>query len=108
MNPLRASLAFVAAASALLFSACTSPQAASALPTRDPAMSRAWVERRAAELAASGIPAGDATLKARAEFASRFGYQPENYPLYDSGAKARAEQQKVNDGLEKLQRDRGN
>ncbi|MBA4136785.1 MAG: hypothetical protein C0518_05660 [Opitutus sp.] len=102
---------FLAGAAALavatLLSACVSPepdQAAARL--RDPAAGRAWIDRRAAELRASGLSDRDAHSKAEADFSARYGYSPDTYTVYDSEAKARAEQQKINEGLEKLQRDK--
>ena len=90
-----------------LFAGCVSsdPDRA-ALRRHDSAADRDWVNRRATQLKASGLSDSEAQGKAEADFRSQFGYAPESYTLYDSGAKARAEQQKVNAGLEKLKRDR--
>jgi hypothetical protein len=89
------------------FSACVSSAPdVEAARLRDPAAGRAWIERRAAELRGSGLSEGDAQTKAQSDFAARYGYTPDTYTLFDSEAKARAEQQKVNEGLEKLQRNR--
>lgn len=98
-------LALVAAAG---FAGCVSSPTTATAPTPDPAMSRDWVARRAAQLAAGGLSGAEAEMKARSEFASRFGYAPEGHTLFDSKAKERAEQQKVNEGFEKLQRNPGN
>lgn len=72
----------------------------------DSAADRDWVNRRASQLRASGLNDGEARGKAEAEFRSQFGYSPDAPILHDSGAKARAEQQQVNEGLARLQRDR--
>lgn len=88
-----------------LFSACVSAEVdRAAASVRDPAAGRAWVDRRAAELRGSGLSDRDAQSKAESDFAARYGYTLDTYTVYDSEAKARAEQQKVNEGLEKLQR----
>jgi hypothetical protein len=91
---------------ALLAGCVSSDPDRAAVRQRDPAGDRDWINRRASQLKASGLNDSQAQGKAESEFRSQFGYSPESYTLYDSGAKARAEQQKVKDGLEKLQRDR--
>ena len=105
---MRTSLVALAFVAAVGFSGCVSTHSSATAPTRDPAASRDWVARRAAQLAASGLSGSEAEMKARSEFAARFGYEPEAVTLYDSKAKQRAEQQKVNEGFEKLQRGSGN
>jgi hypothetical protein len=97
------------AALMLGLSACTLPDTDARLP-RQPsnAAAKSWIERRANELAASGLSPSDAAVKASDEWAHRNldGTGPDTYVLYNSNAKAKAEQKELNEGLEKMQRAR--
>lgn len=105
MNPRRAlpALGALLLLTATLGCVSSDPDRAAARP-RDPAGDRDWINRRASQLKASGLNDSQASMKAQSEFRSQFGYSPDTHALYDPRAKERAEQQKVNAGLEKLQR----
>jgi uncharacterized protein YdeI (YjbR/CyaY-like superfamily) len=65
----------------------------------------AWIERRAAQLSASGLSSGEAAAKAASEWSSLTGDEREAILFrYSSKSSSEAEQKKVNEGLEKLQR----
>lgn len=106
MNRARPALLFAFLVLGSMLSGCQSgPVSAETARQRATTERRAWIERRAAQLSTSGLSSGDAAAKAAAEWESRTGDQSETWTIYDSSAKAKAEQQKVKDGLEKMQRD---
>lgn len=105
MNRTRPALLFALLLLGSTLAGCQSgPAGADTARQRLSAERDSWIERRAAQLSASGISSGDAAARAAAEWASRTGDQSDTWTLYDSSAKAKAEQQKVQDGLEKMQR----
>lgn len=65
-----------------------------------------WIANRSRQLEQSGLKSADADAKARQEWSARSLGSPSEqaYTIYDSTAKAKAEQQKLNEGLEKMQR----
>lgn len=74
---------------------------------RESAARQAWLERRAAQIGASGVRAAEATAKAAAEWSALTGEQREAIVFSSSSkAKEQAEQQKVKEGFEKLARER--
>lgn len=100
-------LAVTLAMGAIGLTACSSPDTEALVPRKyDNVAAKAWIERRANQLAASGIKQGEATLKATQEWNNRSldGSETEGLTIYDSAAKQKAEQQKINDGLDKLQK----
>ena len=99
--------AFLALTLILGLVACSSTDTNASLPRKyDNVAAKDWIERRANQLAASGIKPGEATLKATQEWNHRSldGSETEGLTIYDSAAKQKAEQQKVNEGLDKLQK----
>jgi len=105
MNRARPALLFAFLLLGSLLTGCQSgPAGSDTARQRATTDRRAWIERRAAQLSTSGLSSGDAAAKATAEWESRTGDQSETWTIYDSSAKAEAEQQKVKDGLEKMQR----
>ena len=102
-------LGLVAGVSVLGLAACGSPDAEARRPRPpDNTAAKAWIERRTQQLTSSGLKSGDAAQKAAAEWShgSLNGSGLDNYQIYDSAAKQKAEQQKINEGFEKLQKDR--
>lgn len=70
------------------------------------AAAESWINNRTRQLEQSGLKSSDAEDKARREWSYRnMGSSAEqSYTLYDSSAKAKAEQKQINEGLEKMQR----
>ncbi len=102
-------LGLVASVCALGLAACGSPDADARRPRPpDNTAAKAWIERRTQQLTTSGLKSGDAAQKAAAEWShgSLNGSGLDSYQIYDSAAKQKAEQQKINEGFEKLQKDR--
>lgn len=102
-------LSLVASVCALGLAACGSPDADASRPRPpDNTAAKAWIERRTQQLTTSGLKSGDAAQKAAAEWShgSLNGSGQDSYQIYDSAAKQKAEQQKINAGLEKLQKDK--
>lgn len=65
----------------------------------------AWIERRAAQLSSSGLSSREAAAKAASEWSSLTGDEREAILFrYSTDDARQAEQKKVNEGLEKLQR----
>jgi uncharacterized protein YdeI (YjbR/CyaY-like superfamily) len=74
---------------------------------RESAVRQAWMERRAAQIGASGVKAAEATAKAAAEWSALTGEQREAILFsFNASAKEKAEQQKVKEGFEQLARER--
>lgn len=96
-----------ALALALVLTGCVSPRDASAPAGRADAARAAWVERRAAQLSTAGLAGHEAAAKASAEWSSLTGDEREALILrWDGKAEARAEQRKVEQGLDDLRRGR--
>ncbi len=98
---------FAALAVMLLLSGCVSSRDAAAPADRADAARAAWVERRAAQLSTAGLRGHEAAAKASAEWSSLSGDEREAVILrWDSRAEERAEQRRIEEGLDALRRGR--
>lgn len=105
MNLMRPTLAAALAGLGLWLAGCQAPaEQPSVSRQRDTTERQAWIERRAAQLSASGLSSSAASSKAAAEWTSRAGDPSESWTVYDSAAAQKAEQRKINQDLEKMQR----
>jgi hypothetical protein len=97
----------LALAAILLLSGCISSREAAAPAGRADAARAAWIERRAAQLSTAGLGGSEAAAKASAEWSSLTGDEREALVLrWDGKADARAEQRRVEQGLDELRRGR--
>jgi hypothetical protein len=96
-----------ALAVALALSGCVSSRDAAAPAGRADAARAAWIERRAAQLSSAGLRGHEAAAKASAEWSSLTGDEREALIFrWDSKAAERAEQRRVEEGLDALRRGR--
>lgn len=102
---MRPTLAAGLAGLSLWLAGCQAPAETPAVSRqRDTTERQAWIERRAAQLSASGLSSVNAVARAADEWTSRTGDPSESWVVYDSAAGRKAEQKKINEGLEKMQR----
>ncbi len=91
----------------LLLGGCQSSpanQPVTMLPRHENVAAGNWISRRTLELEHSGLKAAEAAQKAQQEWNDRNFDQADSYVLYDSAAKARADQEKFEDTLGRMQR----
>jgi hypothetical protein len=97
----------LALAAVLVLSGCVSSREGADPAGRADATRAAWIERRAAQLSTAGLGGSEAATKASAEWSSLTGDEREAVILrWDSKAEDRAEQRRVEEGLDALRRGR--
>lgn len=103
MKPALCSM-FLALVLGSLLTGCAAPaNVPRAAMQRDRATRDTWIARRESQLAQMGLKSGDAAMKARSEW-EHLGNATESYPLYNSAAKQKAEQEKFESDLAKASR----
>lgn len=89
---------------AAVLAGCQEPAVSRSPATqRNSAEAARWMERRAAQYEQMGLKKGEAAMKASDDW-QHLGNAVETYPLYDSAAKRRAEQDKFEDDLAKAKK----
>lgn len=88
----------------LFLAGCEAPaNVPGAASQRDRTSSDTWIARRESQLKQMGLKDGDAAMKAREEW-THLGNSTESYTLYNSAAKQKAEQEKLESDLAKAPR----